>query len=545
MGCTTALKFFIFTFLFFSLRGYAKNETPEFVSGEYVVQLKTGVSQKQLAKALSSPLNFKIKSWWPQFKLAVLKSNSPLDPKGILSSFVGHPLIRKIEPNYIYRIHRRPNDPDLSQLWGLVNEGQADSKNAMGLPGMDIGAEQAWDLQTGNQDLVVAVIDTGINYQHPSLNENIWTNEAELNGQAGVDDDGNGYIDDVHGYDFVNKDGDPMDDHGHGTHCSGTIGARGDDGVSIAGVVWKTKLMGIKFLSKSGSGNLEDAVLGIKYAMAMGAKVMSNSWGGGGYSEILKDAIQEAGDRGIIFTAAAGNNSSNNDQTPSYPASYNLPNVISVAAVDNRGHLAKFSNFGRRTVHVAAPGVNIYSSIVNGYDSWSGTSMATPHVSEVVALLLAEEPLLTPIEVRQRLVTTSKPLANLKSQVAAGGMVNAFYALTKQVAPPDMNDPENWTSFREETIATSHPYGKSLELTWEIQEQGASQIAVYFSQFNTELKYDKVSFYSKEGQLLGVMTGDLGPTWSPAFAGDYVKIVFTTDKSVNKYGFDLTRVAYR
>lgn len=518
---------------------------PEVVAGEYVVQLKDDSVKTMAAQTLAASLNAKIKRFVPNSDLIVFSVKDNGNTKAVVSRFLENDSVRFAEPNYVYRINRVPNDPDLEKLWGLINNGQADSNKTIGISGIDIGAERAWDIQTGNQDLVVAVIDTGIDYNHRDLEANVWTNQVELKGKPGVDDDQNGFIDDIHGYDFVNRDGDPMDDHGHGSHCSGTIGAKGDDNQGIVGVAWNVRIMGIKFLNQDGSGSLDDAVEAIKYATKMGVKIMSNSWGGGGYSEIMKGAIEEANKKGILFTAAAGNHSENNDLTPSYPASYNVPNVISVAAADNRGALAYFSCYGRQTVHVAAPGVNVFSSIPKGYASWSGTSMATPHVTGVAALLLSQEPNLTPAEVKERLIKTSKPMAGLKSKVAANGLVDAFLALTNQVAPPDPNDPENWTNNQSLVISSPHPYASKFNQSWDVEIPGAKEIALYFSKFETEARYDKVIFYNRAGKKIAELSGNLGDTWSPTISGDFVKVTFTSDDTITHYGFDLTKAAFR
>ena len=531
--------------LVFLLAFTIKVSAIEFVPGEYVVQFNDSNSIRMTTNRLVKDFGAKLKRVIPNSNIAVYIMNKDIPHKKVISELSEFSTIKFIEPNYIYRINRMPNDPQISKLWGLINSGQEDSSKNLGIAGIDIGAEKAWDIQTGNQELVVAVIDTGVDYTHSDLKGNIWTNEAELNGKPKVDDDQNGFIDDIHGYDFANKDGDPMDDHGHGSHCSGTIGAKGNDNSGIVGVAWNVKIMGVKFLTREGSGTLENAVEGIKYATKMGAKIMSNSWGGGGFSEILKTAIEDANAHGIIFTAAAGNDSNNNDTTPSYPSSYQIPNVISVAAVDNKGLLASFSNFGRNVVHVAAPGVNVFSSIPGGYDSWSGTSMATPHVTGVVALLLSQEPTLTPEDVKTRLIRTSKPVSYLKSKVKSRGLVDAFLALTNQESPPDLNDPENWGNYQNVSIATSHPYGKNEKQTWEVEVPDANEIAIFFESFDTEVKYDKVTFYDRSGVVLGELTGNLGQTWSPTIKGNYVKIFFTSDDSVQKQGFVITKAAYR
>lgn len=520
---------------------------PESVPGEYLIQLKPSVlgSTKGIHSMLNG-LGASLKRVIPGTDILVVKLNkNHKDSKTIISHFLENDSILYAEPNFIYRIDRTPNDPELDKLWGLINRGQPDSKKVAGVAGVDIGAEKAWDLETGNQDLVVAVIDTGIDYTHKDLQGNIWTNEQELNGKTGVDDDGNGFVDDIYGYDFANKDGDPKDDHGHGTHCAGTIGAKGDDNEGVVGVAWNVKLMGVKFLTKDGSGSLDAAVESIKYATKMGAKIMSNSWGGGGYSEILKKAIEEANEKGIVFAAAAGNHAGNNDKKPTYPASYAVPNVISVAALDNRGSLASFSCYGRQSVHVAAPGVNILSTTPNGYNTWSGTSMATPHVSGVIALLLSQESALTPEEVKNRLVKTSKPLSALKGRTASQGIVDAYLALTNQEAPPDLNDPENWKDFQPLAISSRHPYAHNTNETWEVEVPNAKQMVLLFDKFDTEARYDKVTLVDRSGKRIAEMSGDLGLVWSPIIDGNYVKITFTSDASVNRYGFDLSRVAFR
>jgi len=520
---------------------------PEAVPGEYILKLKKGASVQKNVNALEKSLDIKVKRFISNTDLAVVKINdkNPTDFKAITNRLMKNSQVVFAEPNYIYRINRVPNDPELGKLWGMINHGQPDSSNSKGVSGVDIGAEAAWDIETGKQDLLIAVIDTGMDYTHSDLKDNAWTNMAELNGSPGVDDDNNGFIDDIHGYDFANHDPDPMDDHGHGSHCSGTIGGKGNDGAGIVGVAWNVKIMGVKFLGADGGGTLEGAVEAIKYATKMGVKIMSNSWGGGGYSEALKEAIQEAGEHGIVFTAAAGNSAQNNDESPAYPATYNLPNVISVAAIDNRGELATFSSYGRKTVHVSAPGVNVYSSIPGGYDSWSGTSMATPHVTGVVALLLSHEPNLNPEEVRTRLVRTSRPMPSLKGKTASNGLVNAYLALMNEQAPPDPNDPENWTNFQAQSIATEHPYKENTTQSWEVEIPGANQIAVLFEQFKTEARYDIVVLTNRKGEKIGEISGDAGDRWSSAIDGDYVKLTFKSDSSVNDFGFEIKKAAFR
>lgn len=521
---------------------------PEAVPGEYVVKLKP-VMQVQGAnfQTLSQRLGVFVKSAIPEDNIVVVK-RPVIETRGFaIKSLNQNPLVDVAEPNFIYRVSKTPNDPMYGNLWGMHNGGQADSENQVGTVGVDINVEKAWDLTTGSSDVLVAVIDTGLDYTHPDLAPNAWVNQAELNGQAGVDDDNNGYVDDIHGMNFVDADkptNEPMDDHGHGSHCSGTIGAKGDDGKGIVGVNWNVKIMPVKFLSADGGGTLEGAIKAIDYATKMGAKVMSNSWGGGGFSQNLQDAIQRSADAGAIFIAAAGNDSNNNDVTASYPATFPVANIVSVAAIDNQGKLASFSNYGKKSVHVAAPGVNIYSSVFGGkYDSWSGTSMATPHVSGIAALMLAYEPTLTAADIKARLIGTARPLAGLRGKVASG-LVDAYAALTNTTPPPDMNDPVHWAT-KDASVSSAHPYKDKTNQTFEVNVDGAKEIALYFSKFDTESGFDKVTFFDKSGKKIGEMSGKFDDSFSPTIAGDYVKIVFTSDDSVNRYGFDITKVAYR
>lgn len=509
---------------------------PEAVPGEYVVKMRAPVSaDKEAMRSLGESLGAPVKSVLPH-NLVVVQRPVFETTKSALKTLAEDPDVEYVEPNFIYRVNQRPNDPMLGQLWGMEN-----TQN----PGVDIGAIQAWAVETGNQDLVVAVIDTGINYNHADLRGNLWTNPIEAAGQPGVDDDGNGVIDDLHGYNAITDSGDPLDDHGHGSHCSGTIGAKGNDGQGIVGVAWNVRLMGIKFLSAAGGGSLEDAIKAIDYATKMGAKVLSNSWGGGGFSQALKEAIDRSHAAGTVFVAAAGNESNNNDAKPTYPATYDTPNIISVAAVDSRGQLASFSNYGKNKVHVAAPGVNVLSSInTDGYDSWSGTSMAAPHVSGIVALLLSKEPLLSNIEVRDRVIQTSKKWANLRSRVRAGGIANAHAALMNQVAGPDPDDPANWQTVAV-SASTPHPYGNNFTQSYRVHVPGARQISLYLEKFDTERRYDTLTVKDSAGKVVEELSGNLDDSFSSVIDGDTAILEFKTDNSVNRYGFDITRAAWR
>jgi subtilisin family serine protease len=329
------------------------------------------------------------------------------------------------------------NDTYAGNLWGLNNTGQTG-----GTPDADIDAPEAWGLTRGDASVVVGIIDSGMDYNHHDLSGNVWTNPGEIAGN-GIDDDGNGYRDDVHGWDFYNNDANPMDDNGHGTHVAGTIGASGNNGVGVTGVNWNVKMMALKFLGADGGGTLSGAVSALNYASAMASqygvniKLTNNSWGGGGYSSSLFDAIQRSGQAGQLFIAAAGNGGADgigddNDAAASYPSSYNLDNVISVAATDHSDVLGSFSNYGKTSVDLAAPGVSILSTTPGGnYGYMNGTSMATPHVSGVAALAWSYVSNATASNVRDAIWGGVDTKASLSGKVATAGRLNAFNTLQR------------------------------------------------------------------------------------------------------------------
>jgi len=313
-----------------------------------------------------------------------------------------------------------PNDANFSKLWGMDHWGDR-----------DIDAVEAWKKFNGSsQGIVLAVIDTGIDYTHPDLQDQMWVNPNEIPGN-GIDDDQNGIVDDVHGADFANNDGDPLDDQMHGTHCAGTIAGKGNNGIGVAGVAWQgVRLMALKFLSASGGGRTSDAVKALNYAVAMGARVTSNSWGGGGSSSAMRVAIERAERAGMLFVAAAGNEGSNNDEKPHFPSNYASASIISVASTTFKGTLSSFSCFGAKTVDVAAPGSAIYSTVPGGkYRSLSGTSMATPHVSGLVALVWMYRPKLSMQQVKDIVMKSVVVQDALKGSSLTNGRINALAAL--------------------------------------------------------------------------------------------------------------------
>jgi subtilisin family serine protease/DNA-binding beta-propeller fold protein YncE len=348
----------------------------------------------------------------------------------------GNPHVEYAEPNYLLSIERTPDDQSYTDLWGLNNTGQLG-----GTPGADISAEEAWNVSTGSRSVVVSVIDTGVDYRHPDLEANIFINAGEIPGN-GVDDDGNGFVDDLRGWDFSANDDDPLDDNGHGSHVAGTIGAVGNNRIGVVGVSWQVSILPMKFLSSSGVGLTSAAIAAIDYSTMMGVDIINASWGGGGFSQALQEAIGAASSVGILFVAAAGNDGSDTDQNPHYPASYDLPGIISVAASTDVDGLASFSSFGAESVDLAAPGSRILSTVRNGlYGVASGTSMAAPHVAGVAALMRAVAPDIGVAEMKQLLISSVDPRPEFAGTTLSGGRLNAFFPLaTPDDVPPGSID---------------------------------------------------------------------------------------------------------
>lgn len=335
-------------------------------------------------------------------------------------------------------------DPDFAKQWGMN----------------DIGVKNAWKINTGNSDMIVAVIDSGIDYTHPDLLPNLWMNTKEIPNNN-IDDDNNGYVDDIIGWDFFSDDNKPYDlavapiellkggNPGHGTHCAGNVAARGNNSIGISGVAPQAKIMGLRFISDQGQGTTDGAIKAIKYAVDNGAKVLSNSWGSEGedpadqvQNQALRDVIKYAQDHGVLFIAAAGNGhqgtgySNDTDPNPAYPASYDIENIVSVAALDSNDQLGSFSNWGAKSVHIGAPGVVVYSTTVGGkysdtvldkfgfHVTWDGTSMACPHVAGAAALYWSAHPEKDWRQVKAALMNSAKPISALSGKVVTNGKLD-------------------------------------------------------------------------------------------------------------------------
>jgi subtilisin family serine protease len=416
-----------------------------FVKGEMLVKARSQAALERFVAQESSEYGFLMereaiaKSSDSQGSWYKIKVAADADMNAAAAAARESAGILVVEPNYIYSINiggRNPGTnpgsqgPDFEPVPALPTEPEADP-DLQKLYGLQrVNAAKAWETTAGSKDVIVANIDTGADYNHKDLINNVWRNSAEIPGD-GIDNDNNGLVDDVVGWDFRDKDARPFDDNQHGSHTFGSIAATGGNGVGISGVAQRASVMVLRFLGGAqGSGTSEDAIKCIDYATENGAQIMSNSWGGGAYSQALFDSIKKANDKGILFIAAAGNSGENNDSSDSYPANYNLPNVLSVAATDSSDTLASFSNFGVKKVHLAAPGVNILSTVPgNRYASFSGTSMATPHVAGAAALLKSAFPQMKAVELKKVLMESVDEVASLNGKVTTGGRLNVAKAL--------------------------------------------------------------------------------------------------------------------
>ena len=520
------------------------------VPGEIIVKFKPGVSvgnffNNKILNTFGLTSKREIKLSYQV--LNVISVGSEKSFQSALTTLKNNPDIIYAEPNFIYSIALMPkveieantkrlekspfmdltseatDDPSFGKLWGIKNTGSNEPQGKAGVEGADVNALKAWDITTGSHAVRIAVIDTGIDYTHPDLIGN---------------------VDSEHGFNFVNNTKDAMDDHGHGTHCAGTIGAIHNNKIGVAGVMSDVTIIPIKFLDSSGSGSLEAAIKAIDYATELNVDLMSNSWGGGGRSEALFEAIKRASDKGIIFTAAAGNSSTNNDTEPSYPASYESPNIVSVAALTAQNDLAYFSSYGRSSVHIAAPGHNILSTVKGGgYEIMSGTSMATPHVSGVLGLLLSKEGRLPHEVMRERLTMTGVPVAGLRGKTQTASRIDAYNLLTD--TRPERSGPANdkWRTVKlDQAFESAHPYKENSAEKKIFKFPGAKYIRIKVAKFDLESGYDYVRIANAAGVTLEKVSGT-GENYTSDFVeGDTVELDFISDRSVNKWGYKILEV---
>jgi subtilisin family serine protease len=407
----------------------------EIVPNQYIVKYKKALSEADV-RQISSSMGFVSSESLNQKDLFLIKEDkkNKINLQAI-NQLISSDVIEYIEPDAIGHITATPNDSMYGNQWALNNNG-----GSGGVLDVDVDAPEAWELATGSSNVIVAVVDTGVLYTHPDLASSMWVNPSEVPNN-GIDDDSNGVTDDVYGYNAVSDSGNPVDDRGHGTHCAGIIAATGNNAQGVIGVAYGVKIMSVKAFGSDGVGRLSDVVKALNYVISQKKKginirLLSNSWGGFPNSPTLKSFIEDVGNNGMLFVAGAGNDSANNDTTPFYPASFDVSNIISVAAIDRAGNLASFSSYGITSVDIAAPGVSILSTVLgNTYQYYNGTSMATPHVSAVAALLFSHESNLSVSTVKARIIASAKPLSSMSSRVQSGGMVSAIRALGSTVLP--------------------------------------------------------------------------------------------------------------
>ena len=467
----------IFTFILCCMIcSSAFSQSAEYVPGQVLIKMKSEKSIAQKAN-LKNQMSATARKAFPKLDIELWEVEN-VDVLSLVEQYKNHPDIAFIEPNYIYSVGTTtPNDPALSNQWGLNNTGQNN-----GTEDVDIDAPEAWDIATGSPSVVVAIIDTGIDWKHEDLVDNIWQNLGEdadgdgrvlefINGawvfdpgdENGIDDDNNGYPDDFVGWDFRNEDNDPFDGHFHGTHVAGTVGAKGDNNIGVSGVTWDVQLAALKFLSDNGSGSTSDAVEAVNYVVAMGIPVSNNSWSGGSFSDALYTAIDEAKDAGHLFVAAAGNNARDTDAQPRYPSAYDHANIISVASTDRNDSRSSFSNYGVVTVDLGAPGSSIFNCFPNNsYNSISGTSMAAPHVAGTCALLWEQFPNRTYAEIKDAILNSVDPNADLNGRCVSNGRLNLFSAMTYFApAPPP-------TCRQEDSLSLVALYNATNGANWTI-----------------------------------------------------------------------------
>lgn len=410
----------------------ALSETRNFGRPEVLVKFKSDVTREKI-EILMSRFNDRIEDRIEN--VAGLESIDDLDnadANTVATQYSQLPEVEYAEPNFDIALEESvtaifPRDPHFNDQWALANTGQRGGKI-----GADIRAPVAWQVTTGSNDVVVAVLDSGVDYTHEDLVENMWVRPSQMDPYH---DDELGTVDDLNGFNAIDSASDPMDENGHGTHCAGIIGAEGENNIGIAGVNWNVRIMPLKFMNAGGFGTTKDAIEAINYVIerkraGVNVRIISASWGSTQKSRALEDVIRKAYENDILFVAAAGNASVNNDRSPHFPSSYDVPNVISVAALDRHDQLAKFSNYGPKSVAIAAPGVEILSTwLGNQYEEKSGTSMATPVISGVAALILAENPRMSVTDLRKKLMDSTDPIVALKGKTVSEGRINAEKAL--------------------------------------------------------------------------------------------------------------------
>ncbi|CAN5561458.1 hypothetical protein BH23CHL2_BH23CHL2_26180 [soil metagenome] len=419
------------------------------IPGELIIRFKNDTTEEERKEALASGGLIELQSF--NEINAKLVETAAEDLAYVLAELNIDPRVAYAEPNFLMSIDQIPNDPEYPLQWGLDNTGQIINGTA-GIADADIDAPEAWEITTGSPEVIVAVIDSGVNFSHPDFGANnrsnslLWQNSGELCpgcSTDGLDNDGNGYIDDWRGWDFVNLDENPHDDNGHGTHVAGIIAARGNNGEGGVGIAPNVTIMSIKAFGAGGGGTSGGTVGSVLYAANHGAHIINASWGGIAPSISLEEAVDYAGQQGVLFVAAGGNDGFDTDLIGHFPSGLDLNSLISVGATNNRDELADFSNYGLKSVDIGAPGEDVYSTWVREditlpYRYASGTSMAAPHVTGVAALIKSHFPNATPLGIKNLIFNTADKKESLDGLVSTGARVNAFNAVICS------NEPQVW-----------------------------------------------------------------------------------------------------
>lgn len=404
----------------------------------------------------------------------------------------------------------------------------------------NISLEKAHEITQGDKNLIVAVLDTGVDYLHSDITQNIYTNEKEIPNN-GIDDDQNGFIDDYKGFSSYSGQGSAMDDNGHGTHCAGIIAANG----KLKGIAPNVTILPIKFLNNYGQGDIAKAIEGIEYSVKAGAKIISNSYGNPNSNDAFLEAIKYAHENDVLFFAAAGNAKNDNDSRGEYPANYHLDNVLSVAAINSNLSKASFSNFGQLSVDLFAPGENIYSLDVNNqYKVRSGTSMATPMAAGVAALIWSENPTFNSTEVNNILKKSTEKSINLYTFAQTPGSVHANNGVREIFPPDELPIPRSKIIEEQYLVQSDTPYLNNTSKAYVIKKPQAGYLSLNFTKIDIENGYDYLQIEDKNGKILKKITGQISPGFTQFFAQDELIVRIISDNSQTRDGFIVNKINY-
>ena len=532
-------------------------EQPNFIRGEVIVRYHKDLDESSESDVLERHSLDRIRRF-EQVRVDHVSIRDARDVLAKIAELEQDPDVLYAEPNYLYYARELPDDFTNRQWW-LHNDGSYGKVDA------DIDAPEAWEISKGSHSVVVAVTDTGLDWDHPDIYDNLWVNSGEVQNN-GVDDDGNGYTDDIIGWDFYSGDNNPDDDDGHGTHVAGAVGAVGNNGTGVSGVNWNVSIMPLRIMGPQGAST-SASVAAIEYAVNNGARVINASWGGPGYSHAIRDAIAYANEHEVLFVTASGNDGRNSDQMSNYPNNYDQPNIVSVTSTDWNDRMSDFSTYGATTVDLAAPGSGIYSTYRGGgYQYLDGTSMSSPIVAGAAALALSVDPGLTVHELKDLMMGTVDPLSDLQGWCVTGGRLNVGNMVAalggssvppveeesppeeeEEEPPPEEEEPvsDDW-KWVDHAISSDHPYGNDFEGYATISQSGASEIRLVFDRFETEQGYDYVHLQDPATEeVVTSYSGTLGGFTTDPVEGDSVNLWLVTDYSVTAYGIDLAGYEWR